>query len=156
MTATPRRRPWALLAGTILLLITGLVLVAPHSDSPPRPMSVARAALPAASFSARASGTPAAAAPAPAAQPSREVRTSPPPTRKTEGIIPDRGDGPAGDPAIQQLLERSWPADLPAADEHQLRLLGSALLRTDATGKGQPGETDRKGAVVPEFTRFRI
>ncbi|MCX4554228.1 hypothetical protein [Streptomyces sp. NBC_01500] len=150
MTATAHRSPWALLAGTGLLLFVGLVLLAPHDDrSGPGSGRRSVAAIapprvsPSASARARVSFPP--ATPVDGGDANRGPAPS-------GGAVPDRGDGPAGDPAIQRVLDRSWPADLPAADERQLRVLGSALLRRDATGAERAG----RAVVVPAFTRFRI
>ncbi|MFE5841965.1 hypothetical protein ACFQ7N_10000 [Streptomyces niveus] len=77
----------------------------------------------------------------------------------TRAVVPPSGQGPAGDPAIQRLLDAQWPADLPAVDERQLTELGIALLRADATGLGRsrfPGVFPQHGAVAPAFSRFRV
>lgn len=77
-------------------------------------------------------------------------------------MLPPRGEGAAGDRAIQQALESAWPADLPAGDERQLLAAGRALLRADATGVGRdrwPEIFPRSGrALAPAFStaRFRI
>jgi hypothetical protein len=47
------------------------------------------------------------------------------------------GDGPAGDYAIQQLLERSSPADLPRAKESDFVALASRIWRAEVTGAGR-------------------
>ncbi|MFI8193995.1 hypothetical protein ACIF8T_35465 [Streptomyces sp. NPDC085946] len=75
-------------------------------------------------------------------------------------MLPPRGEGAAGDRAIQEALEAAWPADLPAGDERQLLAAGRALLRADATGMGRerwpkvfPGS-----GLAPAFSsaRFRV
>ncbi|MEV2256512.1 hypothetical protein AB0I94_39255 [Streptomyces sp. NPDC050147] len=89
----------------------------------------------------------------PAPQPS--VLSTPPPTP------PPRGEGRAADRQVQQLLEKAWPADLPASQEQQLRRDGALLLRADTTGVGRDrfpqvfGDRADK-AVAPAFSRFRI
>ncbi|MFF3350913.1 hypothetical protein [Streptomyces sp. NPDC002779] len=73
-----------------------------------------------------------------------------------------RGEGVAGDPAIQRRLEAAWPADLPPSDERELLATGRALLRADATGIGRATWPevfpDSGTAVAPAFAvaRFRI
>ncbi|WP_405634337.1 hypothetical protein OHB53_09245 [Streptomyces sp. NBC_00056] len=69
----------------------------------------------------------------------------------------------AGDRAIQQLLERSWPADLPDEEETILRAMGRKVLLADVTGLGRgqfpaafPHRAGRAGVVAPAFTRIRI
>ncbi|MGW7715544.1 hypothetical protein ACWGKK_14675 [Streptomyces chartreusis] len=76
--------------------------------------------------------------------------------------LPPRGDGAAGDRAVQASLEAAWPADLPPSDEGTLLAAGRALLRADATGTGRaqwPSVFPSSGqAVAPAFAipRFRI
>ncbi|NEB78973.1 hypothetical protein G3I40_27690 [Streptomyces sp. SID14478] len=76
--------------------------------------------------------------------------------------MPPRGEGRAGDRAIQQLLEQSWPADLSAAQAKQLLDTAAKVLRADATGLGQDAfpsafpSAAHSGAVSPAFTRIRI
>ncbi|MEU1533939.1 hypothetical protein [Streptomyces fagopyri] len=75
--------------------------------------------------------------------------------------LPPHGEGPAGDRVIQQTLETTWPADLSPTDEQELRVLGTALLRADATGVGRadwPDVFDPHQAVAPAFAtvRFRV
>lgn len=60
----------------------------------------------------------------------------PTPTAIRTGV-PLPGDGQAADEEIQQVLEDSWPADLPAADERQLLADGRRLWRADVTGDGR-------------------
>ncbi|GAA1264422.1 hypothetical protein GCM10009646_60390 [Streptomyces aureus] len=79
------------------------------------------------------------------------------------GELPPRGEGVAGDRAIQRLLERSWPADLPGEQAATLLALGRKVLLADATGLGRgqfptafPEAVDGAGAVAPAFTRIRI
>jgi hypothetical protein len=77
-------------------------------------------------------------------------------------MLPPRGEGAAGDRAIQQALESAWPADLPAGDERWLLAAGRALLRADATGAGRerwPEAFPGSGrGLAPAFStaRFRI
>ncbi|MBJ3813225.1 hypothetical protein JGB26_40295 [Streptomyces flavofungini] len=76
-------------------------------------------------------------------------------------MLPPRGEGPAADQTIQDLLERDWPRDLPARQERQLRSTGAALLRADAIGVGHdhfPAAFGRRqpALAAPAFSRFRI
>jgi hypothetical protein len=77
-------------------------------------------------------------------------------------MLPPRGEGAAGDRAIQQALESAWPADLPAGDERWLLAAGRALLRADATGTGRerwPEVFPGSGrGLAPAFStaRFRV
>lgn len=153
MTATPRS-PRLLLIITIVLAVAGGVLLAvPHgkdakvSENPPG--TTAPATPP--SLSSTALREPADGTRSSAAEPSALA-----------SALPPHGEGAAGDPAIQQVLERSWPADLPDDDERQLFTAGRALLRADATGIGRsrwPRIFVGSGqAVAPAFAsaRFRI
>ncbi|HET6857467.1 MAG TPA: hypothetical protein VFH94_10275 [Streptomyces sp.] len=129
------RSPCLLLIATAVLAVTGLVLLAgPHHP-----------------------GAPAPPPPTPSAAP-----TTPPTSPSSKPALPPYGEGVAGDRAIQQSLERSWPADLPARDAHELLTAGRDLLRADATGHGRAtwssvfGDPDL--AIAPPFaaSRFRI
>jgi hypothetical protein len=152
VTATPRSPRLLLITTLVLAVAGGLLLAMPHgqdakvSEKPP---------------SATASAAPS----SPATSHRRESadHTDSPATAPS-GLepLPPHGEGTAGDPAIQQVLERAWPADLPADDERQLLTTGRALLRADATGIGRakwPGVFGGSGqAVAPAFAtaRFRI
>ncbi|MEU6175884.1 hypothetical protein ABZ832_28745 [Streptantibioticus parmotrematis] len=46
-------------------------------------------------------------------------------------------DGPAGDQAIQEVLEASSPRNLPTAIELQLTILGRQVLLAEVTGEGR-------------------
>jgi hypothetical protein len=76
--------------------------------------------------------------------------------------LPPRGEGVAGDRAIQRTLKAAWPADLAAEDERQLLAAGRGLLRADATGVGRakwPGVfRDFGEGLTPAFaiSQFRI
>ncbi|WP_326772996.1 hypothetical protein [Streptomyces sp. NBC_01445] len=77
--------------------------------------------------------------------------------------MPPRGEGRAGDRQIQEVLERSWSADLPGEQATTLLAMARKVLLADATGLGRgqfptafPETADRGGAVVPAFTRIRI
>lgn len=51
--------------------------------------------------------------------------------------VPVPGEGPDGDHAVQRLLERAAPSDLPRAQQRRLVNLASRILRAEATGKGR-------------------
>ncbi|MDX2916339.1 hypothetical protein [Streptomyces griseiscabiei] len=144
MTTTPRS-PRLLLITTAVLAVTGGILLAvPHgqgtkaADRPP---------------SATAPAEPSPPAPREPGDTTHSARAS---------ALPPHGEGTAGDSAIQQVLERSWPADLPSADARQLLTDGRALLRADATGIGRskwPRAFGGSGqARAPAFAtaRFRV
>ncbi|KMS74249.1 hypothetical protein ACM01_15175 [Streptomyces viridochromogenes] len=153
MTATPRSPRLLLITTLVLAVAGGALLTMPHgqdakvSQQPP---------------SATASTFPYShASPAPRGARERTGSAATAPSSH-EAALPPHGEGPAGDPAIQQVLERAWPADLPADDERQLLTAGQSLLRADATGIGRaqwPGVFSGSGqAVAPAFAtaRFRI
>lgn len=150
------RGPWLLLACSLALAVCGYLLLdgsqsttspgvaagsAPHTHQPPQPHPPQQ---------------PSPDTPTP--QPS--MSSTPPPTAPTP---PPHGEGRAADRHIQRLLEKAWPADLPAAQERQLRTKGALLLYADATGTGTgrdrfPDIFGKRPAqqVAPAFSRFRI
>ncbi|MFF8932289.1 hypothetical protein ACF1AO_34055 [Streptomyces longwoodensis] len=152
MTATAPRSPRLLLITTVFLALAGAGLLAvPHGQDakvtgqPPRAAAAVDPAPRASPASPTGQSQPAAVTPA--------VR---------EPALPPHGEGPAGDRAIQQALEKAWPTDLPADEEHELLTAGRVLLRADAVGIGRdrwPGVFSASGqAVAPAFAtaRFRI
>ncbi|MEU9056255.1 hypothetical protein AB0D37_38695 [Streptomyces sp. NPDC048384] len=58
-------------------------------------------------------------------------------TAPAPDVVPVPGDGPAGDYAVQQLLGRSSPADLPRAKEKELVALASRIWLAEVTGAGR-------------------
>ncbi|WP_338674553.1 hypothetical protein V1460_17140 [Streptomyces sp. SCSIO 30461] len=111
MTAFPARSPRLLLTVSAVLAVAGVILLTvPDGSSPPVGRSQAD-------------------------QPARTSSTASMQTSAPQ--MPPRGEGVAGDAAIQQSLETAWPADLAAADESQLVAAGRGLLRADATGIGR-------------------
>ncbi|MFJ5779283.1 hypothetical protein [Streptomyces sp. NPDC093094] len=134
MTTTPRpsRRPLLLLASTAVLAVAGVVLLTgPPGHKPP----VAAAVPQASTRPSPAELDPPSGSRSTATAPSARPTTRLPAARAS--ALPPRGEGPAGDQAIQRSLEAAWPADLPAADEQELLRAGRALLRADATGRGR-------------------
>jgi hypothetical protein len=72
-----------------------------------------------------------------AAAPRTPIPTPKRTSATTAPAIPVPGDGPGGDRAVQQLLDRSSPADLPAAQERDLVRLASLAWKADVTGRGR-------------------
>ncbi|MGW0632842.1 hypothetical protein [Streptomyces sp. NPDC002758] len=153
MTASRRSRsPRLLLTATMVLAVTGLVLLdmphgSPQSSGPAvtteasRPVATSPSAHPAPSKTATTA----------AATPTQRALASP---------LPPHGEGAAGDRIIQQSLEAAWPADLPARDDAQLVAAGRSVLQADATGIGRSewpqifGAPDQ--AIAPAFSQFRV
>ncbi|GGM20639.1 hypothetical protein GCM10010129_76220 [Streptomyces fumigatiscleroticus] len=140
------------------LTVVGVVtLTRPHRAAPhqaastPRPKAVITTALP-------ASGRPT----PDATRQHTQAAGSPAPSAARESPLPPHGEGPAGDAAIQQVLDTAWPADLAPGDERQLLAAGRALLRADATGIGRarwPGLFPGAGSgrsVTPAFATARL
>ncbi|WP_246040769.1 hypothetical protein [Streptomyces cadmiisoli] len=104
-------------------------------------------------------GSRAASATPPALQYATALSTPQPATGRA---LPPRGDGQAGDAAVQRALEAAWPPDLSAGDERELLDAGRAILRADATGFGRarwPDVFSSAGqGLAPAFAtaRFRI
>ncbi|MEU4969995.1 hypothetical protein [Streptomyces smyrnaeus] len=53
---------------------------------------------------------------------------------KQGSALPVAGEGPQADGAIQQALEKAWPADLPKADAHRAVARAWKIWRADVTG----------------------
>ncbi|MGW1950886.1 hypothetical protein ACWCRC_42365, partial [Streptomyces sp. NPDC001940] len=75
--------------------------------------------------------------------------------------MPPRGEGRAGDRPIQELLEHSWPADLPKRQAADLVAVGRAVLIADVTGVGRDRfptafPTRDEPLIAPAFSRVRI
>ncbi|MCT9010295.1 hypothetical protein [Streptomyces rhizosphaerihabitans] len=156
MTTPPARSPRLLLIATLVLAVAGtLLLTVPNAPSTP-PTATPRAAVPTSAPPATAPGRRSAQSGAPAAA------TFPAQTADASALLPPRGEGTVGDRVIQKSLEDAWPADLAAADEHQLLKAGRGLLRADATGIGRTQWPALFGnpnqAIAPAFAaaRFRI
>ncbi|MDH6604410.1 hypothetical protein M2164_000043 [Streptomyces sp. SAI-208] len=149
MTAAPRSPRLLLFTTVVLTVVGGMLLAVPHGPD----TNVSKKP---------STATASATAPARTSAALDEPADGPRSPATTPSALPPLGEGAAGDSAVQQVLARSWPADLPAADERQLLTLGRALLRADATGIGRSqwprvfGDAGR--AVVPAFAaaRFRI
>ncbi|GAA2349596.1 hypothetical protein OKJ48_02665 [Streptomyces kunmingensis] len=154
--------PWLLLLLAVVLGVNGWLLVAPAATAPSAPSRRMPVPAPPA---APATSRPAEAPDHPAARPSGSLSksatvsaTTPGPT----GELPPHGEGVAGDRAIQQLLERSWPPDLPAGQAVALTAAGRKVLLADVTGLGRAvfpaafPPNERPATVAPAFTRIRI
>ncbi|MFF1714597.1 hypothetical protein [Streptomyces sp. NPDC058268] len=119
-----------LLAGAACVLL-GLALLRP--DTAPRTGDVAdnqapvTTATPHPPRATAPSTPPAARSPKPSKEPTRTAQPS------TDAMVP--GDGPAGDYAVQRLLDRTSPADLPRAKEKELVTLASGIWRAETTGR---------------------
>ncbi|WP_312023404.1 hypothetical protein [Streptomyces sp. RP5T] len=137
----------------VLAVVGGVLLAVPHGQDTKVTKKPSKA-----TASAAAPARPSAAPGEPTDGP-HATATAP---SARASALPPHGEGAAGDPAIQQVLESSWPADLPLDDERQLLTNGRALLRADATGLGRakwPAVFGDSGqAVAPAFasTHFRI
>ncbi|MFI7008862.1 hypothetical protein [Streptomyces sp. NPDC050145] len=153
--------PWLLLFLTLVFAVIGWPLVASvlngdGAQAPrPAPAKATGSARSAPEVSSPAGAVPGSAATAAAASPSASQRPA--------GELPPRGEGPAGDRAVQQLLESAWPADLPPNVAKQLLIQGRKVLLADITGLGQdryptafPDARPATAAVAPAFTRIRI
>ncbi|MEV4559052.1 hypothetical protein AB0K51_18970 [Kitasatospora sp. NPDC049285] len=51
--------------------------------------------------------------------------------------VPAAGDGPAGDPSLQEAFSRQKPSDLAPADAEQLTSLARAVWMAETTGTGR-------------------
>jgi len=77
---------------------------------------------------------------APSASSAANTHSPPPATGRAQtgaSGLPVPGDGPAGDHAVQRLLDRFSPADLPPAQERDLVRLASQIWKADVTGRGR-------------------
>ncbi|MGW9452449.1 hypothetical protein [Streptomyces sp. NPDC055632] len=146
MTTHPAPHRPLLLTG-LLLALTGALLLLTRQQGPP-PTTTASPVPPVLSAPAgeRTAEEPPAAAPAPAQAParteaSRQASPAPrTPTPEPEPVpsgIPVSGDGPGGDYAIQRLLDRTTPADLPPALERRLVTLATRVWTAETTGTGR-------------------
>ncbi|MEU6621957.1 hypothetical protein ABZ926_14450 [Streptomyces litmocidini] len=130
-----------LLLGLALLLAGAVVLL--HDGTAPRPAP--NHAQPAAVRTTPPATHPAAPA-RPAAGPGNADGTTTPdptpdtPTASTRPVPSDQpvsGDGPAGDYAIQRLLDRSTPTDLPPSTARHLTRLAARVWIAETTGTGR-------------------
>ncbi|MFC6600491.1 hypothetical protein [Kitasatospora paranensis] len=123
------RRP--LIASASLLALAATLLLLPNGQ--PR----GQAPLPVKPSTQPATSTSVQSVPTPAAQASRATSPAPaaPSTPRTAPADLLAGDMP--DSYLQQVLEQTQPADLPAAQEKQLVAQADQVLLADLTGQGR-------------------
>jgi hypothetical protein len=155
--------PWLLLSLTVVFAVLGWPLAASllHSGEPAPAAGPVTAGSAAGSAGPGSSPAPGSAATAPSPGARQEAPgASPSPVR---GELPPRGEGPAGDEAVQRVLESAWPADVLSDQASRLVAEGRQVLLADLTGLGQdryptafPDAAPAGAAVAPAFTRIRI
>lgn len=146
-----RGSPWLLLALTAALTAVAAMLLLPAvaANGAARPKQATRPAVTAGSSAEAPGGRH---APTHLRSPAPTAPTAPA-TRSALAVeLPPRGEGRAGDRPIQELLEHSWPADLPKRQAADLVAVGRAVLIADVTGVGRDRfptafPTDRKSVV---------
>ncbi|MGW6557614.1 hypothetical protein [Streptomyces hydrogenans] len=146
MTRTPSYGRPLLLGLALLLAGTAVLLRDPDTDPAPRPQNAARPA-------PTQTAPPATRAPLPVppaagpdhadTTPAGDHTTSTPAPRETATLRPvpsDQpvsGDGPAGDYAIQRLLDRTTPTDLAPTTARHLTRLAARVWLAETTGAGR-------------------
>ncbi|MGW2081315.1 hypothetical protein ACWCOW_31045 [Streptomyces sp. NPDC001939] len=151
---------WLLLTLTTALTALGgmLLLPAVQADDASRPSGPVHSAAAKASPTDAPSGRPAPTD----RHPSAPTAQTPPATKNAQAAeLPPRGEGRAGDRQIQEVLESSWPADLPRRQAADLVAVARAVLIADVTGVGRDrfptAFPDQEGPLVaPAFSRVRI
>lgn len=140
--APPRR----LLLTGLLLALAGTLLLLDRPDDRPRTAATAPPALPAPAADRAAESPPAPATttttqlPARTTAPRKAAPAPRTPAAAPEAVpsgLPVSGDGPGGDYAIQRLLDRTTPADLPPALERHLVALATHIWIAETTGTGR-------------------
>ncbi|MEV7123714.1 hypothetical protein [Kitasatospora griseola] len=123
-----------------VLLAAGLALIVPGSGGhEPHPTAAPSSAVPHPP-APQAPGQPPSPPGTPFAAPTTAASSPPGPAAGPSAVpsgIPAAGDGPQGDPAIQDALTTRYPSDLPAADSARLVELARAVWAAEATGEGQ-------------------
>lgn len=157
------RSPRLLALTAAVLAATGLALLTmPHPPSAPALADAATAPATSPEHSSGPAVSQHFSGGAPSAAHSARATASAPSPSAPASMLPPRGEGAAGDRAIQQALETAWPADLRAGDERWLLAAGPALLRADVTGVGRgrwPEVFPGSGrGLAPAFSaaRFRV
>lgn len=155
-----RGSPWLLLALTAALTAVAAVLLLPvvRADGAARPKQATRPAVTDGSSAEAPGGR---RAPADLRSSVLPARTAPTTKGARAVELPPRGEGRAGDRPIQELLERSWPADLPKRQASDLVAVGRAVLIADVTGVGRDRfptafPTRDEPLIAPAFSRVRI
>ncbi|MFE6459693.1 hypothetical protein ACFVP0_19830 [Streptomyces cinereoruber] len=145
MTTHPAPHRRLLLTG-LFLALAGTLLLLDRPDDRPRTAATAQPALPA-PVADQAAESPPAPATTTSVQP--PARTTAPrkatPAPRTPAAEPEAvpsglsvsGDGPGGDYAIQRLLDRTTPADLPPVLERRLVALATRIWIAETTGTGR-------------------
>ncbi|MFB7341187.1 hypothetical protein ACFCZ6_14115 [Streptomyces hydrogenans] len=138
MTRTPSYDRPLLLGLALLLAGTAVLLRDPDTDPAPRPQNAAR---PAPTQTAPpATRAPAAGPDHADTTPAGDHTTSTPAPRETAtprpvpSDQPVSGDGPAGDYAIQRLLDRTTPTDLAPTTARHLTRLATRVWLAETTG----------------------
>ncbi|MFI9213928.1 hypothetical protein ACIGW7_38090 [Streptomyces sp. NPDC053253] len=152
MTTRPAPYTRLLLTGLLLVLAGAVTLLARPQD---RSQDAATPAVPTPSLATPAeprtsavptppasppTTAPAAQTPARTAQPRAEGPPSHEPAVEPDPVpsgIPVSGDGPGGDHAIQRLLDRTTPADLPPDTQRHLVALATRVWIAETTGRGR-------------------
>ncbi|MET8508720.1 hypothetical protein ABZV60_29385 [Streptomyces sp. NPDC004787] len=144
MTRNPAPYGRLLLAGALLLAAGIAVLTHGHHEEDTAP-AAARDDRPATSTSVEPR-TPARTSPAgrpPATAPTTTATHTPVPspadsvTQPRPSGLPLSGEGPAGDPVVQHILDSSTPADLPAPTARRLVDLAVRIWHAETTGTGR-------------------
>lgn len=155
-----RGGPWLLLALTAALTAVAAMLLLPAvaANDTARPKEATRPAVTDGSSAEAPGGQRAPTGLRSSAQPARTAQE----TKSAQAVeLPPRGEGRAGDRQIQELLERSWPADLPKRRASDLVAAARAVLIADVTGVGRDRyptafPTRDEPLIAPAFSRVRI
>jgi hypothetical protein len=149
-------RPAGLVLATasLVLALSGISVIShalhhPGQPAAPAPARSARPVTPASPATPRGSRRP----PTPAERDGSGPSSSSAPVNQMVA-----GGGPAGDHAIQEVLEASTPRNLPPGTEQQLTALGRKVWLAEATGAGRaawPGYFRRTDTRFT-YTRVRI
>ncbi|WP_372404857.1 hypothetical protein [Streptomyces luteireticuli] len=140
-----RRSGLLLLVLAAVLAVLGLFLLAlrPPPAAPRGKASVVPASTPSNGPRKVPGSRPSASRPAPAAP----------------SGIPVPGDGPAGDRAVQRMLDRSSSSRLPAEQERRIVALAERVWRADVTGTSRspwPGYFTDSPPPRPRYTGIRL
>ncbi|GHG04263.1 hypothetical protein ACFFSH_38020 [Streptomyces filamentosus] len=141
-----------LLAGTAVLLHSGTTAPRPGSARAGAPSAAAHPAPPAAPASRPAPHADGQSTATPRDRPTQTGPAGSPAADldQVPGDQPVSGDGPAGDYAIQQLLDRTTPTDLPPATARRLTELATRIWTAETTGTGR---TQWPGYFTPDPLR---
>lgn len=118
---------WPLLTAAVCILV-GLALLNPGTDPDTPRRGTAGPA------NQAMDNTDSQPAPRSDLGPRKAPLPSAPSAAQKPGEVPVPGEGPAGDHAVQTLLDQSSPRDLPRSRERELVALASRIWRADITG----------------------